>query len=92
MLSADAKRHQKVLVFCNTVSSARAVEHYCREAGLTCCCYHGEMPILERRESMERFSAACDTEAEGAEGRRGRGREGLVQPGAPVSEGRGTGE
>lgn len=49
MLGADSRRSQKVLVFCNTVDSCRAVEHFAREEGLPCVCYHGEMPQEERQ-------------------------------------------
>ncbi|EFJ43504.1 hypothetical protein VOLCADRAFT_121417 [Volvox carteri f. nagariensis] len=58
ILGADNRRAQKVLVFCNTVDSCRAVEHFAREEGLPCVCYHGEMPSEERQESMATFAAA----------------------------------
>ncbi|GIL63481.1 hypothetical protein Vafri_17533 [Volvox africanus] len=58
ILGADSRRAQKVLVFCNTVDSCRAVEHFAREEGLPCVCYHGEMPPEERQESMATFAAA----------------------------------
>ncbi|GLC43306.1 hypothetical protein PLESTB_001342500 [Pleodorina starrii] len=58
ILGADSRRSQKVLVFCNTVDSCRAVEHFAREEGLPCVCYHGEMPPEERQESMATFAAA----------------------------------
>lgn len=51
----DSKRGRKVLVFCNTVDSCRAVEHHCSERGLPTVCYHGSMPIGGRREAFLQF-------------------------------------
>jgi superfamily II DNA/RNA helicase len=51
-------RGKKLLVFCNTVDSSRAVEYYCREQGLSSVCYNGEMTVAARQESMAKFSAA----------------------------------
>jgi superfamily II DNA/RNA helicase len=56
VLGADARRGQKVLVFCNGIDSCRAVEHTCRERGLKTTCYHGDMPVLMRAESMKLFA------------------------------------
>lgn len=58
VLSADNRRAQKVLVFCNTVDSVRAVEHFCQEERLPCVCYHGEMPMETRQAAMATFSGA----------------------------------
>ncbi|KXZ44227.1 hypothetical protein GPECTOR_71g588 [Gonium pectorale] len=49
ILGSDSRRSQKVLVFCNTMDSCRAVEHFSREEGMRCVCYHGEMPGEERQ-------------------------------------------
>ena len=49
VLGADSRRAQKTLVFCNTVDSCRAVEHYAREEGLAAVCYHGDMPPEARQ-------------------------------------------
>ncbi|KAG2501843.1 hypothetical protein HYH03_000341 [Edaphochlamys debaryana] len=58
VLSADSRRSQKALVFCNTVDSCRAVEHFAREQGLRCVCYHGDMPPDERQASMASYAGA----------------------------------
>ncbi|KAG2448645.1 hypothetical protein HYH02_006532 [Chlamydomonas schloesseri] len=58
VLSADSRRRQKTLVFCNTVDSCRAVEHYAREEGLAVVCYHGDMPPEARQESIATFAGA----------------------------------
>jgi len=51
-------RGKKLLVFCNTVDSSRAVEYYCREQGMAVVCYNGEMTVDARQDSMERFAGA----------------------------------
>ncbi|MEW5302928.1 MAG: hypothetical protein WDW36_005665 [Sanguina aurantia] len=58
ILDIDSKRQRKALVFCNTMDSCRAVEHYCRDASIASVCYHGEMPIEARKASMATFAAA----------------------------------
>ncbi|GFR39800.1 hypothetical protein Agub_g287, partial [Astrephomene gubernaculifera] len=67
VLGADSRRSQKVLVFCNTVDSCRAVEHYAREEGLRCVCYHGDMPAEERQESMATFAGASSSSSSSPE-------------------------
>lgn len=57
-LEVDARRQLKVLVFCNTMDSCRAVEHHCRENNIPCVCYHGEMPGQERQRSIQAFAGA----------------------------------
>lgn len=42
MVSGDAKRQHRVMVFCNTLDSCRATEHFLSEAGLPTLSYHGE--------------------------------------------------
>lgn len=46
----------QVLVFCNTVDSCRAAEHYCSENGVATVCYHGDMPVNLRQAAMADFS------------------------------------
>ncbi|KAL6757569.1 P-loop containing nucleoside triphosphate hydrolase protein [Haematococcus lacustris] len=58
VLSPDVRRLRKVLVFCNSMDSCRAVEHHCREAGLPTVCYHGGMPVSARQESFRRFAGS----------------------------------
>ncbi len=59
LLLPDGRKPHKALVFCNSVDSCRAVEHHCREAGLPTLCYHGDMPVAARQESMAAFAGAC---------------------------------
>merc|ERR1712226_1458830 len=46
------------IVFCNTVSSARAVQHALAEAGLASLSYHGELNSAARAENLEKFRSA----------------------------------
>lgn len=57
-LGADARRKHKTLVFCNTVASCRAVEHFCSEYDIPTVCYHGDMPIPQRKEAIANFAGA----------------------------------
>mmetsp|Transcript_1332 Transcript_1332/g.1797 ORF Transcript_1332/g.1797 Transcript_1332/m.1797 type:complete len:750 (+) Transcript_1332:250-2499(+) len=54
------------LVFCNTVSSCRAVQHGLTESGIESLSYHGELNSLARAESLKIFrqagKAMCDEE------------------------------
>ncbi|KAG1667840.1 hypothetical protein FOA52_011028 [Chlamydomonas sp. UWO 241] len=56
LLAPDARQETKVLVFCNTVDSCRAVDHYCTENGVETVCYHGDMPVPMRQAAMLAFS------------------------------------
>lgn len=58
VMQGEASRNRRVLVFCNTVDSCRAVEHHCRERGLPTVCYHGTMPIPARKEAFNEFLGA----------------------------------
>ncbi len=44
------------MVFCNTLDSARATEHYLRERGLPTLCYHGDVPLDGRRAAIAAFA------------------------------------
>lgn len=56
----DASPSSLTLVFCNTVSSARAAEHALAEAGIDCLCYHGELNSAARADNLERFRAGSE--------------------------------
>lgn len=58
-MGPDLARGSKALVFCNTVDSSRAVEHYCREQRMPTVCYNGEMSVSARQEAMEAFAAGA---------------------------------
>lgn len=44
VVTGEAARGKKVMVFCNTLDSARATEHFLRERGVPTRCYHGALP------------------------------------------------
>ena len=47
----------RTMIFCNTVGSCRAVEHFLAEQRFPALCYHGEMNSAERRENIAVFKA-----------------------------------
>eukprot|EP00879_Flechtneria_rotunda_P025367 GHRR01026952.1.p1 GENE.GHRR01026952.1~~GHRR01026952.1.p1 ORF type:complete len:415 (+),score=141.71 GHRR01026952.1:145-1389(+) len=59
VLQSDVRKRHKVLVFCKSVDSCRAVEHFCQDRDLPTVCYHGDMPIAARKESMAAFAGAA---------------------------------
>ncbi|WIA29127.1 hypothetical protein OEZ86_011638 [Tetradesmus obliquus] len=66
LLQADLAKRRKVLVFCGSLDSCRAVEHTCADRDLPVVCYHGDMPIAARKESMALFAgsaSAADADA-----------------------------
>ncbi len=48
-------RGGRVIVFCNTIDSARFLDHYIRERGHTTSCVHGEVPSARRAQEYEAF-------------------------------------
>ncbi|KAF8820963.1 DEAD/DEAH box helicase domain-containing protein [Cardiosporidium cionae] len=48
----------KILVFCNTMQSCRAVDWYLTERGYRVSSLHSEMPYRKRRESFEAFKSS----------------------------------
>jgi superfamily II DNA/RNA helicase len=60
LLQADVAKRRKVLVFCGSLDSCRAVEHSCADRDLPTVCYHGDMPIAARKESMALFAGAWE--------------------------------
>eukprot|EP00889_Picochlorum_renovo_P001014 jgi/Picre1/28044/NNA_001004.t1 len=56
LVDADYARGQRTMVFCNTLDSCRAVEHYLSEQGIPSVCYHGDVPVAERKEAIAKFS------------------------------------
>ena len=56
VLTPDLRQGKKVLVFCSSVDSCRAVQHHCNDEGIKAVCYHGDMPVTLRQEAMEQFS------------------------------------
>lgn len=56
ILEVEVRKNKKVLVFCNTMDSCRAVEHRCREQDIATVCYHGDMPLPQRKEAINMFA------------------------------------
>jgi superfamily II DNA/RNA helicase len=56
LLQSDMTKGRKALVFCSSMDSCRAVEHTMRERDIDTVCYHGEMPIQARKQSMAQFA------------------------------------
>jgi superfamily II DNA/RNA helicase len=64
-LARPLARRERVVVFCNTVPSARAAAHALEEGGGAGCevlCVHGDMPPGERAAALARFIAADSTD------------------------------
>lgn len=60
VVSGDAKRRHRVMVFCNTLDSCRATEHFLSEAGLPTLSYHGDVPLDGRRKAIAQFAEGGD--------------------------------
>ena len=56
LLESDYARGQRTIVFCNTLDSCRAVEHYLSEQGVSTVCYHGDVPVADRKAAIASFS------------------------------------
>lgn len=48
-------RGGRLIVFCNTISSARFVDHYLAESGYRTSCVHGEVPAERRATEFKAF-------------------------------------
>lgn len=57
LLESDYAKKQHTIVFCNTLDSCRAVEHYLSEQGIPTVCYHGDIPVSERKVAISNFSS-----------------------------------
>jgi len=55
---SDLESTALTIVFCNTVSSARAAQHALAEAGIPSLSYHGELNSAARTDSLNRFRSA----------------------------------
>lgn len=83
VLTPDLRQGKKVLVFCSSVDSCRAVQHHCNDEGIKAVCYHGDMPVTLRQEAMEQFS--------GMNGGKERGRRGAARQTRRSRGGKGAG-
>lgn len=48
VLEPSLSKGNRVMVFCNTLNSSRAVDHYLSENQISTVNYHGEVPAEER--------------------------------------------
>lgn len=63
---ASASSPRRVIVFANTIASARAAAHALDEAGLSPLSCHGEVPPAERAAALEAFSNASSSSSSSA--------------------------
>ncbi|KAL9449527.1 hypothetical protein AB3S75_011450 [Citrus x aurantiifolia] len=55
VLEPSLSKGNKVMVFCNTLNSSRAVDHFLNENQISTVNYHGEVPAQERVENLNKF-------------------------------------
>ncbi|BBN11162.1 ATP-dependent RNA helicase DDX28 [Marchantia polymorpha subsp. ruderalis] len=55
VLEPSLAKGNRVMVFCNTLNSCRAIDHFLRENGIQTVNYHGEIPAEERVENLNKF-------------------------------------
>ncbi|KAF9589040.1 hypothetical protein IFM89_018302, partial [Coptis chinensis] len=58
VLEPSLSKGNRVMVFCNTLNSSRAVDHYLGENQLSTVNYHGEVPVEQRVENLKKFKSA----------------------------------
>ncbi|KAK1435510.1 hypothetical protein QVD17_01275 [Tagetes erecta] len=57
VLEPSLAKGNRVMVFCNTLNSSRAVDHFLSENQLATVNYHGEVPAVERVENLKNFKS-----------------------------------
>ena len=55
--------NKRVMVFCNSISSCRAVDHHLSEAGTPTVCFHGDMPAPMRKVTIATFTSPSVAES-----------------------------
>ncbi|KAH7568116.1 hypothetical protein JRO89_XS07G0239900 [Xanthoceras sorbifolium] len=55
VLEPSLAKGNKVMVFCNTLNSSRAVDHFLDENQISTVNYHGEVPAEQRVENLNKF-------------------------------------
>ena len=58
IVAGDQAKGNRTMVFCNTLGSCRAAEHFLGERDLATVCYHGDIPLAERKTVLQRFTGA----------------------------------
>ncbi|KAM1759709.1 hypothetical protein ACFX12_002666 [Malus domestica] len=57
VLEPSLAKGNRVMVFCNTLSSSRAVDHFLNENQISTVNYHGEVPAEQRVENLKKFKS-----------------------------------
>ncbi|XP_061356587.1 DEAD-box ATP-dependent RNA helicase 39 [Gastrolobium bilobum] len=57
VLEPSLAKGNRVMVFCNTLNSSRAVDHYLGENQISTVNYHGEVPAEQRVENLRKFKS-----------------------------------
>ncbi|KAK9110565.1 hypothetical protein Sjap_018625 [Stephania japonica] len=57
VLEPSLAKGNRVMVFCNTLNSSRAVDHFLGENQIYTVNYHGEVPAEERVENLKKFKS-----------------------------------
>ncbi|GAB2270269.1 DEAD-box ATP-dependent RNA helicase 39 [Dionaea muscipula] len=57
VLEPSLAKGNRVMVFCNTLNSSRAVDHFLSENQIFTVNYHGEVPAEQRVENLRKFKA-----------------------------------
>lgn len=63
LLAGDQAKGRRTMVFCNTLDSCRAAEHFLVEQDLATVCYHGDIPLDQRKTALHRFAGADVSDA-----------------------------
>ena len=62
VVAGDCAKGRRTMVFCNTLDSCRAAEHYLVERGVATVCHHGDVPFEERKVALRRFAGQGEGE------------------------------
>ncbi|KAJ6306776.1 hypothetical protein OIU78_021983 [Salix suchowensis] len=57
VLEPSLAKGNRVMVFCNTLNSSRAVDHFLAENQISTVNYHGEVPAEQRVENLNKFKS-----------------------------------
>lgn len=57
VLEPSLAKGNRIMVFCNTLNSSRAVDHFLSENQLSTVNYHGEVPAGQRVENLKKFKS-----------------------------------
>ncbi|KAK8485966.1 hypothetical protein V6N11_031241 [Hibiscus sabdariffa] len=57
VLEPSLAKGNRVMVFCNTLNSSRAVDHFLGENQISTVNYHGEVPAEQRVENLNKFKS-----------------------------------